>query len=50
MLRRHTFNCGIIFINKVTLDQLNGQAGLSDTTATYNDELILSQELFHVEG
>ena len=40
-----TFNCGIIFIDEVTLDQLDGQAGFSYTTTAYHYELVLSQEL-----
>ena len=40
-----TFNCGVIFIDEVTLDQLDGQAGFSYTTAAYHYELVLSQEL-----
>ena len=39
---RYTFDCWIIFIDEMTLYQLDRQARLSDTTSTYNNELILS--------
>lgn len=39
--RAHTFDCGIIFVDEVALDQLDGQAGFSDTTSTDDDELVL---------
>lgn len=31
----------------MALDQLNSQAGFADTTAAYNNELVLSQELMN---
>lgn len=40
-----TLDGRVIFIYKVTLDQLDGQARLSDTTAADYDELVLSEEL-----
>lgn len=40
--RRCTFDCWVIFIDEMTLYQLDSQAGLSNTTSTYNNELILS--------
>ena len=40
-----TFNCRIIFVHEVTLDQLNREARLSDTAASDNDELVFSLEL-----
>jgi hypothetical protein len=40
-----TFDCGIIFVDKVALYQLDGQARFSDTTTTDDDELVLPQEL-----
>lgn len=43
--RRRTFNCRIILIDEVALDQLDGQARFTDTTAADNYQLILSQEL-----
>lgn len=42
---RQTFDCGIVLVDKVALYQLNGEAGLSDTTTTDHDELVFSQEL-----
>lgn len=45
-----TFNCGIIFIDEMTLYQLNSQARLSDSTTANNDELVLSQKLFRQES
>lgn len=43
--RKRTFDRRIVFVDEVALDQLDGQAGLSDTSATDDDELVLSQEL-----
>lgn len=40
-----TFNCGIVLVHEVALNQLNRQARFSDTTASDNHQLILSQEL-----
>lgn len=40
-----TFNRGVILVDEMALDQLNSQAGFADTTAAYNNELVLSQEL-----
>jgi hypothetical protein len=40
-----TFNCGIIFIDEMTLYQLDCQARLSNSTTAHNNELILSQKL-----
>jgi hypothetical protein len=39
------FDCRVILVDEVALDQLDGQAGLADTTTADNDELVLSQEL-----
>lgn len=47
-VRRCTFDRGIIFIDEMTLYQLNRQARLSDSTTTNNNEFILSQKL-HVQ-
>lgn len=35
----------VVFVHEVTLDELDGQRRLSDTTATDDDELVFSQEL-----
>lgn len=40
-----TFNCGVVFINEVTLDELYCQARLAHTTSTYHHQLVLSKEL-----
>lgn len=40
-----TFDGRIILVHEMSLDQLDRQAGLSDTTSSNDDELILSQEL-----
>jgi hypothetical protein len=40
-----TFNCRVVLIHEVALDQLDRQARFSDTTTTDNHQLILSQEL-----
>jgi len=40
-----TFNRRIIFVHKVTLDELYCQARLSHTAATDHDQLVLSQKL-----
>ena len=37
-----TFNCWIVLVHEVTLDQLDGQAGLSDATTTDNHQLVFS--------
>lgn len=37
-----TFNCRVILVHKVTLDELNSQARLSDATAADNHQLVLS--------
>ena len=39
---RLTFNCRIVLVHEVALDQLDRQARLSDTTTTDNHQLILS--------
>ena len=44
-LESPTFNRGVILVDEMALDQLNSQAGFADTTAAYNNELVLSQEL-----
>jgi hypothetical protein len=40
-----TLNGRVIFVDEVALDQLDGQAGLSHTTAAYYHQLVLSEEL-----
>jgi hypothetical protein len=40
-----TLNGRIVFVDEVALDELYGNAGLSDTTASDNYELVLAQEL-----
>jgi hypothetical protein len=37
-----TFNGGIIFVDEVTLNELNRQARLADATSTNNDKLVFS--------
>lgn len=37
-----TFNRRVIFIDEVTLDQLNRQARFADATTADNDELVLA--------
>jgi hypothetical protein len=37
-----TFNCWIVLVHEVTLDQLDGQAGLSDATTADNHQLVFS--------
>lgn len=43
--KKGTFDCGIIFIDKMTLNQLDGQARLSDATTAYDDKFVFSEEL-----
>lgn len=40
-----TFNGRVIFIDEVALNELNGQAGFTDSTASDYDEFILAKEL-----
>lgn len=40
-----TFDRGIILVDEVALDQLDGQTRFTNTTTTDNNELVLSQEL-----
>ncbi len=44
-----TFNCRVVLVDEVALDQLDGQAGFTHTTSTNNDQFILSEEL-HRKG
>lgn len=47
---RLTFNRRVILVDKVALDQLDGQTRLSDTTATDYDQLVFSEKLRRVSG
>jgi len=40
-----TFDCGIVFIHKVALDELDGQAGFAYATSADHDQLVFSQKL-----
>lgn len=42
---RRTFNRRVVFVYEVTLDELDCETTLSDTTAAHNDELVLSEKL-----
>ena len=42
---RLTFNCGVILVDEVALDQLDRQAGLADAASSYDDKLVFSQKL-----
>lgn len=44
--RGQTFYCGIVLVDEMTLDELDGQATLADTATAHDDELVLPQELF----
>ena len=43
-----TLNCRVVFVHKVTLDQLNCEAALSDATTSYDHQLIFPEELRHL--
>lgn len=45
--QKHTFNGRVVLVHEMTLNQLDGQARFTNTTATNDDELVLSQELFN---
>ena len=40
-----TFDCGVIFIDKVALDELNCEARLAHTSSTDDDELVFPKKL-----
>lgn len=40
-----TFDGGIIFIDKMALDELDGQTRFTNSTASDYDELVLAKEL-----
>jgi hypothetical protein len=42
---RLTFDCRVVLVNKVTLDELDGQTRLSDTTTADDYELVLAEKL-----
>lgn len=42
---RRTFNCRVVFVDEMTLDQLDGQARFTDTTAADHNQLIFSEKL-----
>ena len=37
-----TLDSGVVLVHEVALNQLNGQAGFTDTTTADDDELVLS--------
>jgi hypothetical protein len=39
---QRTFDGRVIFVDKVTLDELDGEAGFTDTASTNNDEFVFS--------
>jgi len=45
LLAVRVFDSGIVFVNKVALNELNRQRRFADATATDDDELVLSEEL-----
>ena len=40
-----TFNSGIIFVNKMWLNELDRQRAFSDTTTAYDNELVFTKKL-----
>lgn len=42
---RHTFDCWVVFIDEMTLDQLNRKTRFTDTTSADNHQFVLSQKL-----
>lgn len=42
---QHTLDCWVVFIDEMTLDQLNRKTRFTDTTAADNHQFVLSQEL-----
>ena len=43
-----TFDCRVVFIDEVTLDQLDCEAALSHSTASYHHQLVFPEELGHL--
>lgn len=48
--KERTFDSRVVFVDEVALDELDGQARLSDATTTDDDELVFTKELLHREG
>lgn len=44
-MKRRTFYCRVILVNEMALDQLNGQARLSNTTSANNHQFVLPEKL-----
>lgn len=42
---KHTLNGRVVFIDKVALDQLDGQARLAHATAADDDQLVFAEKL-----
>lgn len=40
-----TFDCRVVLVDEMSLNELDGQAGLSDSTSSYDHQFILAQEL-----
>lgn len=40
-----TFDCRVVLVDEMALDELDGQTRFTDTTTTNHDQLVLSQEL-----
>lgn len=43
--RIRTFNCWIVFVDKVALDQLDGQARFAYATTANHDQFVFSEKL-----
>jgi len=43
--QKQTFDGGIVFVYKVGLDELDGEAGFADATAADDNELVLAEKL-----
>ena len=41
----HTLNRGIIFVDEMALDQLDGEARFTDTSSADHNQLVLPEEL-----
>jgi hypothetical protein len=39
---KHTFDCRIVLVHEMALDQLDGEARFTDATTPDDDELVLS--------
>lgn len=42
---RRTLDCWVVFIDEMTLDQLNRKTRFTDTTSADNHQFVLSQKL-----